>query len=73
MTTLAQMPLWRAETASERREARDGLSVRCAAFGWRLERADDGRLWLYGNGAPAVFGREASLEEWLAVQERRGR
>ncbi len=37
---------------------------------WQLPRADDARLWLTGNGAPAVWGSDAACEAWIAAQER---
>lgn len=50
----------------------DDLARRIRALDprWLLTRADDGRLWLHGNGAPAVWGSDAACEAWVAAQER---
>ncbi len=44
--------------------------VRARDARWQLTRADDGRLWLTGNGAPAVWTSDAACEAWIAAQER---
>lgn len=45
------------------------LIARCARLGWALQPHSEG--WeLRGNGAPALFGSDASLAAWLERQEK---
>lgn len=56
----------------EQLELFDDLARRIRALDsrWHLTRADDGRLWLTGNGAPAVWGSDAACDAWVTAQER---